>query len=90
MTELDVSNNQIHVPEQQYQNRLESKVMRYFFRLKSTLYALCIETERNFVNQYKGKINVIIFSWDRVSSAMSLRSDSFQLKTVANKKGKIR
>ena len=32
MTELDVSNNLI--PEQQYQNRLESKAMRYFFRLK--------------------------------------------------------
>ena len=32
MTELDVSNNLI--PEQQYQNRLESKAMRYFFQLK--------------------------------------------------------
>ena len=32
MTELDVSNNQI--PEQQYQNRIESKAMPYFFRLK--------------------------------------------------------
>ena len=31
MTELDVSNNLI--PEQQYQNRLESKAMRYFFDL---------------------------------------------------------
>ena len=29
MTELDVSNNLI--PEQQYQNRRESKGMRYFF-----------------------------------------------------------
>ena len=29
MTELDVSNNLI--PEQQNQNRLESKAMRYFF-----------------------------------------------------------
>ena len=28
MTKLDVSNNQI--PEQQYQNLLESKAMRYF------------------------------------------------------------
>ena len=32
MTELDVSSNEI--PEQQYQNRRESKAMRYFFRLK--------------------------------------------------------
>ena len=32
MAELDVSNNEI--PEQQYQSRLESKAMRYFFRLK--------------------------------------------------------
>ena len=32
MTELDVSINLI--PEQQYQNRLESKAMRSFFRLK--------------------------------------------------------
>ena len=29
MTELDVPDNKI--PEQQYQNRLESKAMRYFF-----------------------------------------------------------
>ena len=29
MTELDVSNN--YIPEQQYQNRLESKAMRLFF-----------------------------------------------------------
>ena len=34
MSELDVSNNEIQ--EQQYQNRLESKAMRYFFRLKIT------------------------------------------------------
>ena len=32
MTELDVSNHLI--PEQQYQNHLKSKTMRYFFRLK--------------------------------------------------------
>ena len=32
MTELDVSNNLI--PEQQYLNRLESKAVRYLFRLK--------------------------------------------------------
>ena len=32
MTELDVSNKGI--PEQQYQNRLESKAMRLFLRLK--------------------------------------------------------
>ena len=32
MTELDVSNNKI--PEQQYQNLLESKAMRCFFLLK--------------------------------------------------------
>ena len=32
MTELNVSNNQI--PEQQYQDRLNSKAMRYFSRLK--------------------------------------------------------
>ena len=32
MTELDVSNKQIL--EQQYQNRLESKTMRLFSRLK--------------------------------------------------------
>ena len=32
MTELDVSNN--YIAEQQYQSRLESKVMRYFFRLE--------------------------------------------------------
>ena len=31
MTELDVSNNKI--PGQQYQNHLESKAMRYCFRL---------------------------------------------------------
>ena len=30
MTELDVSN----IPEHQYLNRLESKAVRYFFRLK--------------------------------------------------------
>ena len=29
MTDLDVSDKSI--PEQQYQNRLESKAMRYFF-----------------------------------------------------------
>ena len=33
MTELDVSNNEIL--EQQYQNRLESKAIRSFLRLKS-------------------------------------------------------
>ena len=33
MTELDASNN--YIPEQQYQNRLESKAMRYIFRLKT-------------------------------------------------------
>ena len=33
MTELDVSYNLI--PEQQYQNRLESKAMRYFLSTKS-------------------------------------------------------
>ena len=33
MTELDVSNN--YILEQQYQNRLESKAMCYFWRLKS-------------------------------------------------------
>ena len=33
MTKLDVSNN--YVPKEQlYQNRLESKAMHYFFRLK--------------------------------------------------------
>ena len=32
MTKLDVSSNWI--PEKQYQNRLESKAMRYFFGLK--------------------------------------------------------
>ena len=32
MTELDVSNNSI--PEQQYQNRLDGKAMRYFFDKK--------------------------------------------------------
>ena len=32
MTEFDVSNNLI--PEQQYLNHLESKAVRYFFRLK--------------------------------------------------------
>ena len=32
IAELDVSNNQI--PEQHYQNRLESKAILYFFRLK--------------------------------------------------------
>ena len=32
MTELNVSNSKM--PEQQYQNRLESKAMGYFFRLK--------------------------------------------------------
>ena len=32
MTELDVSDNEI--PKQQYQNHIESKAMRYFFRLK--------------------------------------------------------
>ena len=34
ITELDVSNN--YILEQQYQNRLESKAMRYFFQLKIT------------------------------------------------------
>ena len=34
MTELEVSNNLIQ--EQQYQNRLERKAMRSFFRLKIT------------------------------------------------------
>ena len=33
MTELDVSNN--YISEQQYQNRLESKAMRYFFKIKN-------------------------------------------------------
>ena len=56
--------------------------------LTSTLYALCIETKINFVNQNKGKITLIIFLWARVSLAMSWRSGSFQLKTVANKKVK--
>ena len=32
MTELDVSN--IYIPEQQYQNRLESKAMRLHYLLK--------------------------------------------------------
>ena len=36
MTELDVSNKLI--PEQQYQNRLESKTMRLFLRLTTPSY----------------------------------------------------
>ena len=39
--------------------------------LSSTLYALCIKTKINFVNQNKGKITLIIFPLDRVSLAMS-------------------
>ena len=42
----------------------------------TTLYALCIETKVNFVNQSKGKITLIIFPWGRVSLAISLRSGS--------------
>ena len=58
--------------------------------MSSTLYALCIETSRNFVNQNKGKITLKIFPWGRVSLAMSWHYTSlFQLKTVANKKIKI-
>ena len=56
--------------------------------LSSTLYGLFIETKKNFVNQNKGKIILIIFPWDWVSLAMSWRSGSFQLKAVANKKEK--
>ena len=37
----------------------------------NTLYALCIETKRNFVNQNKGKITLIIFPRGKVSLAMS-------------------
>ena len=54
--------------------------------LSSTHNALCIETKLNFVNQNKGKITLIILPRGRVSLAMSLRSGSFQLKTVVNKK----
>ena len=57
--------------------------------LSSTLYAFCIETKINFVNQNKGQITLILFPWGRVSLAMSWRSGSFQLKMVANKKLKI-
>ena len=46
---------------------------------------LSIETEINFVNQNKGKITRIIFTRGKVSLAISLRSGSFQLKTVAKK-----
>ena len=46
MTELVVSNNSI--PEQQYQNRLESKAMRYFIRLKSHI--LKIYNRQQFKN----------------------------------------
>ena len=56
--------------------------------LSSTLYALCIQTKRNFVNQNKGNINLTIFPWDRVSLAMSCHSGSFQpfqFKAVAKK-----
>ena len=42
-----------------------------FAFLSSTLYALCIETKINFVNQNKGKITLIILQWGRVSLAMS-------------------
>ena len=51
----------------------------------STLYVLFIEAKRNFVNQDKGKITLIIFPWGRISLAMSWRSGSFQLKTAAKK-----
>ena len=56
--------------------------------LSSSLYALCIETKWNFVNQNKGKKTLIIFPWGSLSLAMSWRSCSFQSKTVANKKVK--
>ena len=57
--------------------------------LSSTVYALSIEFKMNFVNQNKEKITRIIFPRGRVSLAISGRSGSFQLKTVANKKVKI-
>ena len=57
--------------------------------LSSTLYALCVETKINFVNQNKGKITLVIFPWNRESLAMSWRSGFFRLKMVANKKAKI-
>ena len=75
MTELDVSNN--FIQESKYQNSLESKAMIAIFYdqnlvfLSSILYALCIETKRILVNQNKGKITLIIFTWNSVSLAMS-------------------
>ena len=36
-----------------------------------TLYALCIEAERNCVNHNKGKVTLKIFPWDSMSLAMS-------------------
>ena len=53
------------------------------------VYALCIETKINFVNQNKGNITLKIFPWGRVSLPMSWCSGSFQLKTVANKNVKM-
>ena len=51
-------------------------------------YAFSIETKINFINMNKGKIAPMIFPRGRVSLGISLRTGSFQLKTVANKKSK--
>ena len=43
-----------------------------------TLYALCINTKRNCMNDNKVKVTLKIFPWDSMSLAMSWRSGSFK------------
>ena len=57
--------------------------------VSSTFYALCIETNRNFVNQNKKEDNSSNRPMVRMSFAMSWHSGSFQLKNSGKQKSKI-
>ena len=65
VNDLDVSNNQI--PEQQYQNRLESKAICYFFRLKIACHNAVIlkiynrQQFKNAMRWYFCQAHVILF-----------------------------
>ena len=57
MTELDVSNKQI--PKQQYQNRLKSKAMRLFLRLKISCHNAHI---LEYINDSSKKCRMLVFA----------------------------
>ena len=87
---LKIASHNAHIWKYITDSSLKMLCVGFFvFFLSRTLYSLCIEAKRKFVNQNKGVITLIIVPLGRVSLAMSWCSGSFHLKRWPAKKVKI-